>query len=488
MKIHTLVLLAALLVPAGPACTTKFHEQDADDAGDMEGDDAVEDDAADHDPDEADDMAAEDPVDEVEDITDMEQEFECTTDGDCDDGLPCTLDLCDMAEHTCSHPPAPVTVLCRPSASACDVREEYCDGENPDCPPDRNSCWSAVSAGQEHTCAVSTDSALYCWGANDDHELGDGTLEDRNTPQRLGEGSVWVDVCAAGVSSCGLTDSGEIWCWGGNYSGQIGDGTTTDRSTPVRVGTDSDWAALGCSLWEHVCAVKSDGRAFCWGDNESGQIGNDDMGNNALTPSQVGNTADWLLLAGGNGFTCGLRTSGSAFCWGDNASGQLGTGGTDGSTIPAAVSLGSVATLGAGSYHACAALTDVGHLYCWGHNGEGQLGNPSVTDQTSTPVLVSDSETWAVVDGGWDHTCAITVAGNLHCWGDNFSGQLGDGTTADRNVPRLIGNGWDSVSAGGDHTCGIKQDSTLYCWGYNHDGQLGNGTNDDSSVGVIVMK
>ena len=196
-------------------------------------------------------------------------------------------------------------------------------------------------------------------------------------------------------------------------------------------------------------------------------------------------------VAAGYYHTCALSTAGAVKCWGYNEYGQLGDGTGGNKTTPVDVAgLGSgVAAIAAGGYHTCA-LTTAGGVKCWGRNYYGQLGDGTTADKR-TPVDVAGlgSGVAAIAAGGW-HTCALSTAGGVKCWGYNYSGQLGDGTTASKSTPvdvAGLGSGVAAIAAGWVHTCALSTASGVKCWGYNGSGQLGDGTTANRSTPVEVL-
>jgi alpha-tubulin suppressor-like RCC1 family protein len=277
--------------------------------------------------------------------------------------------------------------------------------------------------------------------------------------------------------------AGRLYCWGYNASGQLGDGTTTKRNVPTLVsGGFTDWSSVSVGV-EHTCGLRA-GMLYCWGKNTYGRLGDSTtMARHVPTPVS-GGFADWQSVSAGDLHTCGVR-AGQMYCWGYNNDGQLGDSTTTERDVPTPVSGGFTdwASVSTGGAHSCGkrvALTYQGHLYCWGSNTYGQLGDGTTMERdVPTPVSGGLTDEWQSVSAGGSHTCGAN-ADQLYCWGNNASGRLGDGTTTERDVPTLVigdfVDWWPSVSAG-DHSCGVHGDpGLLYCWGGNESGELGNGT------------
>ena len=264
----------------------------------------------------------------------------------------------------------------------------------------------------------------------------------------------------------------------------------------------------------HVCAIDGNtGQLYCWGSNQFGQLG---LGNQTLqtcqgnvpcqpAPTPVSPGVVFTSVTAGQDFTCALDNSNSAYCWGHNNVGQLGNGTTTDSNIPVKVAGNhQFQAISSGGDHACAIDTSLqasgGHVWCWGQNSLGQLGSPIATTGIcgpssscrSTPVeqLTSyqQSNFYHAVSAGFSHTCAILVSAALQCWGDNSSGQLGNGqTSSGPNADPVTPSGtFIQVSAGVAYTCAVtapggKSPSAALCWGTNTFGQLGSGNQTQQS-------
>ncbi|MFZ5908433.1 MAG: hypothetical protein ACOYYU_00270 [Chloroflexota bacterium] len=314
-----------------------------------------------------------------------------------------------------------------------------------------------LAAGYDHTCVLTLNGAVKCrgWG---------WLLDTRQDASAVAAQS----VVAGDGFTCILTTSGGVKCIGKNNYGQIGDGTTTDRNTLVGViGLASDVVALTAGD-SHTCALTTSGSVKCWGRNYFGQLG-DGTTSYSLIPIEVKGLNDEVVsLTAGNDHTCAM-SKGGVKCWGANDGGQLGDGSLINHSEPVDV-MGlpnNVTALAAGFAHTCA-LTSQGEVLCWGDNKWGQLGDSNMTNCLA-PVMVLglDSRITSVVAGD-RYTCALTVKGGVKCWGSNFYGQLGDGTTANRAAPAdvigLFGN-VTALVAGDYHTCALMQTGEVKCWG-----------------------
>ena len=359
-----------------------------------------------------------------------------------------------------------------------------------------------LSAGFAHTCTIDAGGGVQCWGYNGNGQLGDGSTDSpRTLPVRatnLDSGIVAV-AATSRERSCALRGNGEVLCWGANGAGELGDGTTIDRLIPTPVnglgpGSGVTMIALG---FNHACALRSDGAVLCWGNNSSGQLGTGTTSNVPVPTTHVfglGAGSGTVAIAAGETHTCALKTDQSVYCWGGNGDGALG----DSTTIDHVVPL-PVATLGAGSgavdisagrNYSCATRNE-GSLLCWGRNSYGQLGDGTTTTALLPKLILGTGGGAIEVSGMYNHTCARTGAGVL-CWGTNTDGQLGDGSiSTDHYSPvavQTLGADMAAVAAGAYHSCARKSSGTVLCWGGNFGGQLGIGELSRGSVMPVVVK
>ena len=365
-----------------------------------------------------------------------------------------------------------------------------------------------VSAGSSHTCALTASGGVKCWGANWAGQLGQETTQlcgfspcSTTLVDVTGRSSGVAAVSAGGSHTCALNTAGGLKCWGDNFAGGLGDGTTTQRTAPVDVAGLSSGVTAVSAGSSHTCALTTAGGVKCWGANWDGQLGNATTeecsdGKSFFPCSTVpvdvsGLSSDVAAVSAGGSHTCALTTAGGVKCWGANWDGQLGDGTTTGSTTPvdAAGLASGVAAVSAGGSYTCA-LTTAGGVKCWGANWAGQLGDGTTTSRT-TPVDVSGLASGVVAVSGWsEHTCALTTAGAVKCWGDNWIGQLGDGTITHRTTPvdvSGLASGVAALDVGGAHTCAVTTAGGVKCWGSNFSGELGDGTTRERSTPVDVL-
>ncbi len=299
----------------------------------------------------------------------------------------------------------------------------------------------AISAGAGHTCAITAGGGVKCWGENSDGQLGDGTTTNSAVPVDVTGLTSGVQAISAGYEhTCALTTPGGVMCWGSNYQGELGIGSTATNSViPVDVhGLASGVQAISAGSSD-TCALTTAGGVKCWGGNNYGQLGSGSTAANSVIPVDViGLTTGVQAIAVQGGHACALTTAGGVKCWGDNYDGQLGNASRTNSAIPVDVYglTSGVRAVTAGYWHTCA-LSTSGALECWGWNAEGELGYGGTNNWVwEIPVYVIGlTASVRAISAGHYHTCALDTAGGVGCWGWNSSGQLGDGTTTESATP-----------------------------------------------------
>jgi len=341
---------------------------------------------------------------------------------------------------------------------------------------------ASIAAG-EHTCALATNGAAYCWGFNGNGEIGNDTISLVNpTPIAVAGNLVFQSLSVSQVAgiSCGLTLTGAAYCWGDNTSAALGDGTTTRRLHPVAVAGGLSFKSLSVGNAQ-VCAIAMNGSAWCWGTSANGSFGDGSTGVR-LTPAPAATGLTFQSVVAGVDYACGLTTTGAAYCWGLGTVGQLGNGAFVSSTTPVAVAGGlTFRSLAAAAGTMCGLTTD-SRVYCWGDNfygtvGDGTIGSQQGSSRRLSPVPVIGGLTFESIAAGYETICAVTSAGAAYCWGYNF-GAVGDGGSDHRSSPSAVAGGlvFRSVTSGAGYSCGVTVTNVGYCWGENGNGSLGDGS------------
>jgi alpha-tubulin suppressor-like RCC1 family protein len=340
--------------------------------------------------------------------------------------------------------------------------------------------------------------SAWAWGWNAYGQLGNGTATNSANPLAVNLGSDITTVAGGESHSLALTSSGQVLAWGSNVYGQLGNGTTTNSSNPVTVSLPSGTivTAVGGGDW-HSLALTSTGQILAWGRNNFGQLGTGTT-TDSSTPIWVNlpRATVFTAIAVGGYHNLALTSAGKVWAWGLNDMGQLGNGTTVDSSLPVAVGLAAgitVTAIAAGSAHSLA-LSSTGQVTAWGYNGYGQLGNGITGGGSSTPVAVSlPSGTTAIAVAGGarsTHSLALTSTGQMLAWGNNSVGQLGNGTSANSNIPVAVslpsGTTVTAIAGGDIHSLALTSTSKVLAWGDNTAGQLGDGTTTNRFTPVVV--
>ena len=350
--------------------------------------------------------------------------------------------------------------------------------------------YAQVAAGFVHTCALTVDGNAFCWGSNEYGQLGASTSSDgcggrpcSKSPIAVSGGLRFKSIAAGWVHNCGVGTDGATYCWGGGSVGKqgyLGDGRLSLSATPVRVQADSAFVALALGD-SHTCALTASGMAFCWGQNTWGELG-DGSSLDRATPVAVATQQRFRSISAGAYHTCGITLAGEAYCWGDNRWGELGAGDVGYNATSAAAHTptlvrGSLSftAIAAGWEHTCAIAT-TGATYCWGRNEDArQLGDDSQITHRGVPGVIAGSLQFTSLFAGALATCGRTSSNEVHCWGGNYYGGLGNGEIDASGVGhpvRTLGGPYGQVGIGQAHACGVASDKRLWCWGDQSAGQF----------------
>ena len=337
-----------------------------------------------------------------------------------------------------------------------------------------------------HNAAITENGDLYCWGENNDGEVGNGDVDVYGVEKPVKVLSNVKEVYRAENLTSAITENGDLYCWGENTYGRVGCGEgIRNQSTPFKV--LSKVKSFYCNEYWNSMAITENGDLYIWGNNSYGLIGNGDKENQYIP---------YKVLHGVKQIDCdishilALTETGELFCWGgNNACGCLGTGTTEDQLTPYKV-LEKVDSFSIGGPH-MAAITMNGDLYCWGKNEDGQIGNGTKDNQLSpTKVMTKCKKVLATDSAGIGMTSAITINGDLYCWGSNISGCAGCGSEGFwvLNPVKVLANVEDIVGIDGYAKAAITVDGDLYCWGHNYYGGVGNGTNKTQLIPVKVLQ
>ena len=345
------------------------------------------------------------------------------------------------------------------TASACAVSAAATGGDGaPDASDaarvsDAGGGGARIRSSVQHTCAITRDGALYCWGVNAEGQLGDGTTRDAPEPVRIGGDQRWRDVGTGSAHTCAIRDDGSLWCWGRNAAGQLGDTTRVARARPTRVETDTDWRALALG-GGHSCGIRRDATLWCWGDQDYGGAPPDTDAAAPLgsLPVRVGDSADWVEVSAHWYAIDAIRRDGSLWTLRDGerpaAFRRVGT-----ATNWAHVAVGPISE--------CGTRTD-GTLWCW---GSVEAPDPPGMMESRDPVLMGTDTGWSGALAVSYHACAGRTDGALWCWGR--TGALGRSVAGLAATPGAVDfrGRFTQVAAGARHTCALADDDAVWCWG-----------------------
>jgi alpha-tubulin suppressor-like RCC1 family protein len=303
--------------------------------------------------------------------------------------------------------------------------------------------WFMVSAGAHHTCGLRQPGTLFCWGDNSVGQLGSDRTRSR-TPSQIVSFADWTDVRCGGDNCCARRNGGQLFCWGGNQDGSVGSGQAGKVPSPTQISPDNGFLPGFSVGIGHACAIWSDRELACWGRNAEGQLGIGRSRPNQRNPAQVqpGMNIEWSSVAVGQEHTCGVRLDGRLSCWGGNIDAELGVvldepdGVASKTDLPVLVDTNNDwVAIAAGAFYTCG-IRRSQDLFCWGRGSLGQLGL-GVKERVELPARVGTND-WIRVGLGVTHSCGIDVHRQVYCWGDNTAGQLGTGDTQQRAEPMRV--------------------------------------------------
>ncbi len=368
----------------------------------------------------------------------------------------------------------------------------------------------SISVGSNHACGVNAQHQAWCWGRNAEGELGNTSVTTTcgeeavpcsPKPVRVEGGLSFNTISAGNNYTCGISTGGAAYCWGLGSSGQLGTGSQASSRRPAKVGIEGVTFQSISAGHQHTCAVTTTGATYCWGSNAGGKLGTSaSLTGGRTAPGAVAGRLSFRAVSAGYFHSCGVTRDGRTYCWGRNEMGEVGNGSTSASGTPVRVAAnfaGAAVSAATQFDYSCAVAQD-GTLYCWGANCYGQLAVDSTTEQCGTPAMPCSSSPKAAQGGGtyrevsasYSHACALTTSGALSCWGENNQGQLGNGTDGGRATtpsPVAGAGSYKALGVGRQFTCALTAEGAPQCWGRNAEGQLGTGDTANRNTPTAVV-
>jgi alpha-tubulin suppressor-like RCC1 family protein len=303
-----------------------------------------------------------------------------------------------------------------------------------------------ISAGRDHSCAVTLDYLIMCWGRNEFGQGGFGGTKASASPQEVITRAVLETVTAGGEHSCATSPRGDGYCWGRGNDGQLGNSADENMTVPAQTWGRTGYREIRAG-GRHTCALWKETRMVCWGANERGQLGNASRtGSRVAMDIRMAPKIAFIRVALGDSHSCGLTDTGDVHCWGDNTDGQLGTGkGGKMDVSPKRVQGAyQFKSLTASGNSTCGMLEN-GEIYCWGSNASDQFGG-GPAEGSRSPVRAAQAFPVTSVHLGGNHACGLDAQGNAYCWGKGMQGIQGP-TDASAGAPRQTAPAADTLEA-----------------------------------------
>ncbi|TXI97501.1 MAG: hypothetical protein E6Q32_11615 [Neisseriales bacterium] len=370
--------------------------------------------------------------------------------------------------------------------------------------PDGIASFSQVSVDTTLSCGIANTGNLYCWGAGDSGQIGNGTNDSVNVPTAvtMPVGVESFNMVSTNTKfSCAIAHNGNLYCWGGAGSGQIGNGANAGVNIPTSViipnGVES-FTTVSTNA-EFSCAIANNGKVYCWGTGIYAQIGNG-ASTNVNVPTSVvmpSGVESFSALSTNSKFTCAIANNGKIYCWGIGANGRIGNGTNNDVNVPTSVTMPSFTAISTNANFSCA-IANTGTIYCCGKGTSGQIGNGANSNvNVPTAVTMPNGVTsFTAVSTNPNFSCALANTGKVYCWGLGTDGQIGNGADSNVNVPTAVTmpsgvTSFGYISTNTSFSCAIAASGdnagNTYCWGYGSDGQIGNGANNNVNVPTLVQ-
>lgn len=329
-----------------------------------------------------------------------------------------------------------------------------------------SQCFNKVDSSNYFTLGLKSDGSLWAWGDNLSGLFGNGTTIGSALPIQIGSETNWASIATGFEHTIALKNDGTLWAWGLNFSGQLGDGTTVAKNVPIQIGTENDWQTIS-TVGHTSFAIKNNGTLWAWGGNNISALGLGFFSASVNLPTQVGTDTNWKIIIAGYDHTLAIKNNNTLWGWGSNGYGQMGNGVFLGvNLVPTQIGTESNwKTASLGNEHSVAIKLD-GTLWAWGGNSYGELGDGSTINR-NIPVQIGNEINWKLISSDYLNTYAIKNDNTLWAWGDNTYYSYGNNTTVSSTFPIQIGSetNWKDISPGSYQKMAMKNDNSISIWG-----------------------